>query len=374
LGVVQHHAVQAIAQAQKAARLVLQVIGKIFAARDRTEGENDLLGPDQFLGHLACEVGFGIAVDDHRVAPLVLDLDLAAVRAHLVAHQVRDALLQAVAHLGAEGADAQAQGGEFGNHVRGLARVHRANGHHRCLCGIDVARDHGLQGHDQTARNHHRVHRLVRPCGMATTANHLDAAGVRGRHERPLAEHEGALRRARVVVHAKNRVTGKALEQAIGNHLLRTAVFTGLFGRLKHQVHRALKLPRFGQLLRGPHQHGRMAIVTTGVHGARMGAGIGLAGFFVDWQGVHVGTQGNAPAFSVAQRGHQAMPAHVAGDAVTPAFEPVPHPLRGGLFLKRQFRKFVQVLACFTQRGLGLEQVRDLAKTGVACVHFRLST
>jgi len=85
-------------------------------------------------------------------------------------------------------------------------------------------------------------------------------------------------------------------------------------------MHRALKLPRFGQLLRRPHQHGRVAIVTTSVHGACMGTGIGPAGFFVDRQGVHVGAQGNAPARAVFQRGHQAMPAHVAGDSVAPAF------------------------------------------------------
>ena len=208
---------------------------------------------------------------------------------------------------------------------------------------------------------------------MAATANDLDAAVVRGRHESTLAKHEGALRCTRVVVQAKNRVARKAFEQTIGNHLLRTAVLARLFGRLKHQVHRALELPCFGQLLRGPHQHGRVAIVAAGVHGACMGTGIGPAGFFLNGQGVHVGAQGNAPARTVLQRGHQAMLAHMARDAVAPAFQPVTHPLRGGFFLKRQLRKFVQVLACFAQRGLGIEQVRDLAKTGVTSVHFRLS-
>ena len=370
---MQHDAVQAIAQAQKTAGLVLQVIGKIFAARDGTEGKHHLLRAHQFFGHLARKIGFGLAVDDHRVTALVLDLDLAAIGADLVPHQVRDALLQAVAHLGAERADAQAQRGEFGDHVRCLPRMHRTNGHHRRLCGVDVARDHGLQSHDQTARDHHRVHRLVRPGRMAATANDLDAASVRGRHESALAKHEGALRCTGVVVHAKNRITRKALEQTIGNHLLCTTVFAGLFGRLEHQVHRALKLPRFGQLLRRPHQHGRVAIVTTSVHGACMGTGIGPAGFFVNGQGVHVGAQGNASARAVFQRGHQAMPADVAGDAVAPAFQAVTHPLRGGFFLKRQLGKFVQVLARFAQRRLGLEQVRDLAKTGVTSVHCRLS-
>ena len=287
---------------------------------------------------------------------------------------MRDALLQAVAHLGAERADAQTHGGELGDHVGRLARVHRTNGHHRRLCGVDVARDHGLQSHDQTARDHHRVHCLVGPGRMAATSNDLDAAVVRGRHESALAKHESALRCTGMVVHAKNCVAGKALEQTIGNHLLCAAVLAGLFGRLKHQVHRALKLPRFGQLLRGPHQHGRVAIVTAGVHGACMGTGIGPAGFFMNRQSVHVGAQGNAAAFAVAQRGHQTVPAHMARDEVAPALQSVPHPLCGGFFLKRQLRKLVQVLARFAQRGLGIEQVRDLAKTGVTSVHCRLST
>ena len=176
-----------------------------------------------------------------------------------------------------------------------------------------------------------------------------------------------------MVVHAKNRVARKAIKQTIGNHLLGTAVFTCLFGRLKNQVHRALKLPRFGQLLRCPHEHGRVAIMTTSVHGACMGTGIGPAGFFVNGQGVHVGAQGNAPAGAILQRGHQAMSAHIARDAVAPALQPVTHPLGGGFFLKRQLRKLVQVLTRFAQRGFGLEQIRDLAKTGVTSVHFRLS-
>jgi hypothetical protein len=67
------------------------------------------------------------------------------------------------------------------------------------------------------------------------------------------------------------------------------------------------------------------------------------------------------------------MPAYIACDAVAPTLQAITHPLGCGFFLKRQLGKFVQVLARFAQRGLGPKQVRDLAKTGVTSVHFRLS-
>ena len=56
--------------------------------------------------------------------------------------------------------------------------MRRANGDHRCLQGIDVARHHRLQSHDQAAHDDHGVDCLVRSCGMTAFALNFDVASI----------------------------------------------------------------------------------------------------------------------------------------------------------------------------------------------------
>ena len=80
----------------------------------------------------------------------------------------------------------------------------------------------------------------------------------------------------------------------------------------------ALEIFSFGQLLGSTQQHGCVAIMPTGVHGASMFAGIGLLGFFLNGQRVHVGAQRNATAVAVFQSGHQTMTTHIARHLIAP--------------------------------------------------------
>ena len=72
-----------------------------------------------------------------------------------------------------------------------------------------------------------------------------------------------------------------------------------------------------------------MAIMSAGMHGARMLAGIRFLGFFLNGQGVHVGAQSNALAFAIFQSGHQSMTAHIACHFIAPGLQLVANPLRG---------------------------------------------
>ena len=132
-----------------------------------------------------------------------------------------------------------------------------------------------------------------------------------------------------MVVNAKNRITRKALKQAVSNHLLGATVLASLLRRLKNQVNSALEVFGFGQLLGRSQQHGGVAIMSAGMHGARMLAGIRFLGFFLNGQGVHVGAQCNALAFAIFQSGHQPMTAHIACHLIAPGLQLVANPLRG---------------------------------------------
>jgi hypothetical protein len=78
---------------------------------------------------------------------------------------------------------------------------------------------------------------------------------------------------ARHVVQGEYGIAREAIEQAIGHHAQRPAA--AFFGRLKNQVHRAMKLRVLGNQPCGGQQDGGVAIVTAGMHQARLAAGPG---------------------------------------------------------------------------------------------------
>jgi hypothetical protein len=205
---------------------------------------------------------------------------------------------------------------------------------------------------------------------MAAAATNRDLRGVGCRHERPRSEQERAGRYAGMVVHAEDRVAGKALEQSIGDHLLRTAVLAGFLGWLEHQVHGAREVARLRELLRGAEQHRRVAVVAAGVHHAGNSARPRLAGFLGDGQRVHVGPDRHAaPTIVDLQRADDAIAADVARDFPSPAFEARGHQFRCDGFLEGQLGTAVQLVARIAQRFGGVEQVGELAVRGVAGVH-----
>ena len=159
------------------------------------------------------------------------------------------------------------------NHIVGLTGLERADGDHRGLQRIDIARDHGLQGHHDGGGRNHRVGRGLRHGAVTPNAMQGDAGVVAGGHGRALAKIKMPGLQARHVVQGEHSIAGKAIEQAIGHHAQCTA--TAFLGRLKNQVHRAMKLRVLGNQTCGGQQDGGVAIVTAGMHQARLAAGPG---------------------------------------------------------------------------------------------------
>ena len=104
-------------------------------------------------------------------------------------------------------------------------------------------------------------------CGIAACAplprmvilNSLLEANTGPGFDRKLAR-----RQARPVVNAEDGFHRKELEQAILDHLARTAA--AFLGRLEHQVDGAIEIAVRGQVFGGGQQHRGVAVVAAGVH------------------------------------------------------------------------------------------------------------
>ena len=187
---------------------------------------------------------------------------------------------------------------------------------------IDVARDDGLQRRHDGRPGHDRVSGTVGHGAVAAHTFQRDRHIVGRRHHGPLPKREPALCDARHVVHREDRVARKALEQPLLDHQPRTARV--LFGGLEDQVQRAGEAARFGQMPGGCQQHRGVPVMAAGMHHAIMGACPGLAGGFLQRQGVHVGAQAQAPrTVATAQGADDTGRSQAAMDLITPGLQAV---------------------------------------------------
>jgi len=82
-----------------------------------------------------------------------------------------------------------------------------------------------------------------------------------------------------------------AVEKAFIDHFT-SAAFV-FFGRLENEIDGTGKVGGLGQDFGGTQQHRHMAVMTTGMHFARMLGCIGQIGHFMNIKRVHVGAQTN---------------------------------------------------------------------------------
>jgi hypothetical protein len=152
---------------------------------------------------------------------------------------------------------------------------------------------------------------------VAARAAHDNGDVVRGRCGRSVEEHQLSLLDTGHVVHGKDGVAGKALEQAIFDHQpCSTWVF---LRRLEDQVERATETTMLRQVLRCCQQHRAMPVVATGVHHPLMATGVRQSGGFRNRQSIHVGTQPQALGATAAlELCHQSSACQAAGNFIAP--------------------------------------------------------
>ena len=169
---------------------------------------------------------------------------------------------------------------------------------------------------------------------------------------RAWAGDEPADRQAGPVVHAVDEIAGETLEQAVLQHLQRTA--NAFLGRLEDEVDGAVEVAGLRQVLRRAEQHGGVAVMAAGMHAAGVLAGVRQAGRLQDRQRVHIGAQSDRGlAVAVAQHANDAGLADAAMHLDAPFLQLARDEIRGAVFLQPEFGMGVDVSA--NSRQLRLE-------------------
>ena len=146
------------------------------------------------------------------------------------------------------------------------------------------------------------------------------------------------------VVQCKDRIARKLVEQPFLDH--HPAAAAPFFGRLKDQVHRALKIAGRGKILGGPEQHRRMSVMTAGVHLAVVGRAVGEIVHLLDRQRVHIGTQPDGGLCVAApNRADHPGPGQPAIDLAAVLGELCRDEVGGALFGKGELRMRMDVAA-----------------------------
>ncbi|KAG1192930.1 hypothetical protein G6F35_013571 [Rhizopus arrhizus] len=178
----------AITHKQVGAGHVFQHEGEVFAAGQRPGLRVDLVGPDQFHGHLPREIRLRLRVHQHGIAAAVVDRRLHLVAGRLVMDKLGDARLQRVAHAAVKRADAELERCGLGNDIVGAAGIERADSNHRHVQRIDIAGDDALQPHHDGGTRHDGVGGAVRHGAVSAHAFQHDGHVVRGRHGGAVAQ------------------------------------------------------------------------------------------------------------------------------------------------------------------------------------------
>ena len=198
----------------------------------------------------------------------------------MAAGDLADALFGEVADRGRQAAHGAGELGGLGDDVVGVPAWKRVTETTAESSGSTLRETIGLQRLDQCRADDDRIDGRVRAGGVAAAAGDGDGEFVGRGHDRPGAGGELADGEARHVVHAVDLVDGPAVHQAVLDH--RLAAAAAFFGRLEDDDRRAVEIARLGEVAGGAEQHGGVAVMAAGVHLARHGRGVGLAGLLGD--------------------------------------------------------------------------------------------
>ena len=155
--------------------------------------------------------------------------------------------------------------------------------------GLHIARDDGLQRRRDVARHDHRIDPGLGAGAVRAAAGDGDIEVGAARHHRAGADLKFADCEPRPVVHAKDRVARKALEQPVLDH--RLAAAEPFLGGLEDQVDGPVEIAGLGEIPGCAEQHRRVPVMAAGVHATLMARAVGQVGRLLDRQRVHVGPQ-----------------------------------------------------------------------------------
>ena len=194
-------------------------------------------------------------------------------------------------HLVVQGAQGPPEGDGIWNDIGGGTAVDLSKGEHHRVGGVVVPADQGLELHQQSGAEDHRVHAQLRVGAVAPLPRHLQADAVAAGVGDPLPDGDGPQGQVGGAVEAHHRVGRPIPEQALAQHSGRTV--KGLLPALEDQQHVSPQLlPVPGQQLGAAQQGGGMDVVAAGVAHPRRLGGERQPGILLDGQGVDVLPQG----------------------------------------------------------------------------------
>ncbi len=354
----------AIGNETVAARLGQQHVGEIFGTHGRFLCLH-VGGADDTGHHLARKFGFGGTVEGGRVVALKFKVATHVKGGTGVLGDVAHALLNQVQHLQTEGAHRALQLTTVGDDIGGLAGMDHGDRDDTGINRFLVAADDGLKCLHQLAGDRHRVEPVVGQGGVPALAVNGDLELVARRHDRPRAGGEFAYFIARPVVHAKHRLHREFVKQTVLDHLARAAAT--FFSGLKDEVHGAIKISVFRQVLGCRQQHGGVAVMAAGVHLAGMLAGVAESVELLHRQRIHVGAQANGTRRGTAlDDAHNTRGAHAAVQRNAPPGQLAGHQVSGAGLFKTQLGVGVNVAAKAGNTGcLGHDGINNFH--GVSC-------
>ncbi len=312
-----NHGGVAVADDAVGARLELGEKGEILAAHVGRSGHHHLILAEQLAGDVGTLLGQRGIIDQHGTRRTFADFVADPEGLGLCRGDGLDLGEHQLTRFRFAGAGAQAQGRGLRNDVAGIARQEGADAHHGRILGRDVARDDGLQRHDQGSSRHHRVDAFLGHRAVAADTGQHDFPVVHRGEQRAGGEVHLALLQRGHVVHAEDRIHREALEQTVLDHGDRAA--HDFFGGLEDQVDRAVERTSARQVLRSPQQHGAMTVMTAGMRLAFDGALVVAVIRLLHGEGVGIGTQADRLlAVAAAHPGHHARLADAFGDLVSP--------------------------------------------------------
>ena len=124
----------------------------------------------------------------------------------------------------------------------GIARLHRAEAHHRGIDRAHVARDDRLHRRDDVAGDEHGIDRRVRMGAVPAAAVDLDFDAVRRGHRGPGRDADPSGRQAGPVVQREHLLRRKTLEETVLDHRLGPGI--AFFAGLEDEVRGAVEVAR----------------------------------------------------------------------------------------------------------------------------------
>ena len=287
---VAHLSVQSvtIANEEVGAWGFLQHEGEIFSAHGRFLIQQ-LARAKHLADHLSGKGALFGVVDGGWVVALERKAATATKSCAKMLSSFSHAGLDRVQHTHTEGAHGAAQLTTVWDDVGGFSSVDHGDGDDARVHRFDVSGDDGLEGLHHLGRDGHGVDGVVRQSGMTAFALDGDAKLVAGRHHGAWAQRKLTDLKTRPIVHAKDRLHGKALKETLLDHFSSSP--TTLFGGLEDQINSPVQALILGQVLRRGQEHGGVPIVSAGVHLTGVHTGVRKGVALLHGQGVHVSSK-----------------------------------------------------------------------------------